>query len=282
MTNEKEEVSLGELSQTMEQSEGTQEQTNNSEVEDGFNVPDTPNDGEEQTLSGEQPRTPGLDSLATGDNPDDNNSGNTNLSGSNQLDLEYTTEETPDYSEPTELTPGKKYKSHMLPNNWREMFLEHYRKTGNKTFSARMAGVKSVRTVYNEMERNPDFALAVEQSRMLAVEMLHNEAIRRAMGEPLRDEEGNVVARQQPSDKLLIFMLSSMSPEDYGHGAIQAEARRQNMRDDEDTKVRITLPENFRGQITIGKDDAFPDASILDAEFKDLENTTHKESDKEV
>jgi hypothetical protein len=188
------------------------------------------------------------------------------------IETEYIPEEQPDYSEPTELTPGRKYKSHMLPSNWREMFLEHYSKSGNKTFSARMAGVKSVKTVYNEMERNPDFALAVEQSRMNAVEMLHNEAIRRAMGEPQRDEEGNIIARQQPSDKLLIFMLSSMSPEDYGHGAIQAEARRQNMREEDDTKVRITLPENFRGKVTIGRDDVFPDASILDAKFKDLED----------
>lgn len=177
---------------------------------------------------------------------------------------------TPD----TSSLPVKKPQSHVIPDDWKKRFLEKYKNTGNKTFSALSAKV-TVRTVYNHMHSDPEFAKEVELAKETAVMVLHQEAWRRAMGEDITDENGEVIGRTRTSDKLLIFLLSSMNPAEYGHGAIRAEEQRNNISDGQ-AQIKITLPENFRGTFTLGVEDAFPDAStIVDAEF--TENTALEE-----
>ncbi len=160
----------------------------------------------------------------------------------------------------------KKPQSHLVPADWKPKFLESYGETGNKTFSAIQAGV-TVRTVYNHMESDSEFATDVEVAKQDAIMTLHNMAWQRAVGTPILDPEtGDVIGHTPVSDKMIIFLLSSMSPDDYGHGAIKAEERRQQTTDGR-AQIIINLPENYRGEITIGSETLFPDASILDADF---------------
>ncbi|KKM02945.1 hypothetical protein LCGC14_1779430, partial [marine sediment metagenome] len=167
-----------------------------------------------------------------------------------------------------ELIP--KPQSHIVPGAWKKQFLETYAETGNKTFSALNAGV-TVRTVYNHIHSDKEFATNVEVAKQNAIMVLHQEAWRRAMGEDIHDAEGEVIGRTRTSDKLLIFLLSSMSPADYGHGAIAAEQQRNNIVDGQ-AQIKITLPENFRGKFTLGVENVFPDASVVvDAEFSDVD-----------
>lgn len=164
----------------------------------------------------------------------------------------------------TDLT--KRPQSHIVPDSWQKTFLDDFAESGNKKYSATIAGI-SVRTVYNEINRNPEFAVAVEDAKQQAIMELHMEARRRALGEDMLDDEGNVIGRTRSSDKLLIFLLSSMSPNEYGIGAIQEAKRRGEEQESAGVDVKISLPENFRGKITIGREDVFPDATILDAEY---------------
>lgn len=168
----------------------------------------------------------------------------------------------------------KKPQSHLVPADWHKTFLEVYADSGNKQYSASMSGV-TVRTVYNHMHSNPEFAKEVEAAKQDAIMELHMEARRRAMGEDILDEAGQVIGRTRTSDKLLIFLLSSMSPDEYGHGAIAASQRRDNI-ENEGATIHISLPKNFRGTLTLEgeREDLFPDASVLDAEFTELPNKT--------
>lgn len=164
--------------------------------------------------------------------------------------------------------PVKKPQNHLMTPNWQERFLEEYAKSGNKQYSASVANV-SVRTIYNYMENDPDFLKEVEVAKQVAIQVLATEAHRRAMGQEILDENGNVVGRRNASDKLLIFLLSSMSPDEYGHGAIAASQRRSG-EENVGAQIIVTLPENFRGTLTVDPSNSFPDADILDADFTDI------------
>ncbi len=169
----------------------------------------------------------------------------------------------------------RKPQSHLVPADWKPKFLELYGNTGNKTFSAIHAGV-TVRTVYNHIESDSEFALEVELAKQDAIMVLHDVAWTRAVGTPILNDDGDVVGHTPVSDKMIIFLLSSMSPDDYGHGAIKAEERRQQTTDGK-AQIIINLPENYRGEITIGSETLFPDASVIyDADFR--EKTEHDES----
>lgn len=169
----------------------------------------------------------------------------------------------------------EKPESHLNPENWRDLFVASYANTGNKRYSAGMAGI-AIRTVYYEIEKNPEFAQEVELAKQEAIMELHMEARNRAMqGEPIFDSEGTEIGRRGGSDKLLIFMLSSLDPDNYGIGAIQASKRNSEV-DIKNASVTVILPENFRGKITIGREDTFPDADILDAEFTDVDSKNNK------
>lgn len=158
----------------------------------------------------------------------------------------------------------------LTPPDWREHFIAQYAATGNKQYAAARAGI-SRRTVYNEIARNEDFAFLVKMAKEEAIQELVIEARRRAMGLP--DADG---IRQKPSDKLLIFLISSMAPEEFGHGAIvAAQERAKGGSGDQTVNVTINLPENFRGDINIGegasRKDLFPDAEVVDVPFSETE-----------
>lgn len=177
----------------------------------------------------------------------------------------------------------KKPESHLIPDDWKTRFLELYSNTGNKTFSAIHSGV-TVRTVYNHIDSDPEFAIEVALAKQNAIMVLHEVAWERAVGTPIIDDAtGDTIGHTPVSDKMIIFLLSSMSPDDYGHGAIRAEDRRSQIGSDGKAQIIINLPENHRGEITIDVNPHFPDASaILDAEFSEEDSSYESESVAEI
>ncbi len=174
-------------------------------------------------------------------------------------------------TEETQIEVYPKPQSHLIPKDWKARFLELFANTGNKTFSAIQAGV-TVRTVYNHIENDSEFAMDVEIAKQNAIMVLHGVAWSRAVGTPVIDEEtGDIIGHDNVDSRMLIFLMSSMSPDDYGHGAIKAEERR-NMVADGKAQIIINLPENFRGEFTMGVKDVFPDASeVINAKFSDVD-----------
>src|SRR5690606_8186693 len=79
-------------------------------------------------------------------------------------------------------------------------FLLAYMQTGVVTAAAKAAKIDR-RTVYNWLDSDPDFADAMEQAKEAVVDMLEQEAIKRAT--------------TGKSDTLLIFLLKGMKPEKY-------------------------------------------------------------------
>lgn len=108
---------------------------------------------------------------------------------------------------------------------WRERFLEEFRRTGNVTRSAKAAGVDRT-TVWNHRE-DPEFERLYNEALDDAVDLLEAEAWRRATEGTERvklvragkDDKGNPVFRElierTYSDVLLIFLLKGLRPERY-------------------------------------------------------------------
>jgi hypothetical protein len=85
------------------------------------------------------------------------------------------------------------------PPAWYAVFLEAYRQSGNKLYACQVAGVHRS-TLYDHVEKNPDFAKQIELAREDAIELLELEARNRAL---------------KKSDLLLIFLLKSLRPDVY-------------------------------------------------------------------
>lgn len=109
--------------------------------------------------------------------------------------------------------------------DWRDKFTQHLAKTGNVSKSARLAGVPR-RTVYDERDKNPDFAQAWEDALEEGADELEEEARKRALAD---------------SDTLLIFLLKGLKPDKY------RENKRVELAGDKDAPLQIEIkPANYR------------------------------------
>lgn len=101
-------------------------------------------------------------------------------------------------------------------------FLEQFRLCGNISQSCRAVGLTNRTEVYKWQERDDDFAGAYRQAELEAVELLEQEARRRAVEGTTRESgvyhQGQLVATEvetRYSDTLLIFLLKGLKPEKY-------------------------------------------------------------------
>lgn len=86
-------------------------------------------------------------------------------------------------------------------------FLELLRNNGNVSMSARLIG-RSRSTIYAFADRAPSFKEAMRESMIEGRELLLGEGWRRATSwSELKDEEGKVIARHPPSDRLLAQLI---------------------------------------------------------------------------
>ncbi len=98
-------------------------------------------------------------------------------------------------------------------------FLAAYAQTGNKSLAAKMAGIVK-QTIYTRQWReDAAFQAAMERARQMAVDVLEDEATRRAVegwDEPVgwyKGKAGGTIRRY--SDTLLIFKLKGELPQKY-------------------------------------------------------------------
>ncbi len=101
--------------------------------------------------------------------------------------------------------------------DWQGKFLKAFAECGTVFDAAKKAGVGR-RTVYDERQRNEDFALRWAEVEEWTTEEMEQEARRRALGWPetiynARGEAAGTI--QKFSDVLLIFMLKGRKPETY-------------------------------------------------------------------
>jgi len=86
-------------------------------------------------------------------------------------------------------------------------FLELLRNNGNVSMSARLVG-RSRSTIYAFAGEAPSFREAMREAMVEGRELLLGEGWRRAtQWSELKDEEGKVIARQPPSDRLLAQLI---------------------------------------------------------------------------
>lgn len=91
---------------------------------------------------------------------------------------------------------------------WKARFLDRYAKTGNVSQAARLCGIGR-RTVYDAREADPAFAEAMDEAEQTALDELERVAWKRAKG---YTKSGRYY---EPSDRLLIFLLSNKRPDEY-------------------------------------------------------------------
>lgn len=106
---------------------------------------------------------------------------------------------------------------------WRAAFLEALAAVGNVSGAAKTASV-SRRFVYDERERDPDFAALWDDALDQAADAMEREALRRAVegwDEPVfgslggKSGSGEIGTVRKYSDTLLIFLLKGARPEKY-------------------------------------------------------------------
>ena len=86
-------------------------------------------------------------------------------------------------------------------------FLELLRNNGNVSMSARLVG-RSRSTIYAFAGKAPSFREAMREAMVEGRELLLGEGWRRAtQWSELKDEKGEVIARQPPSDRLLSQLI---------------------------------------------------------------------------
>lgn len=96
-------------------------------------------------------------------------------------------------------TNGRTRRTQRARGDWRPAFLAAYADTGMVMEACKVAGVARS-TVYDERQRNEDFALAWDDVERVTTEKLEQEAVRRALDE---------------SDRLLEFLLKGRRPDIY-------------------------------------------------------------------
>lgn len=100
---------------------------------------------------------------------------------------------------------------------WRSNFLKAFEKTGVVSYACKAAKV-SRQTVYQERQRNEEFALAWADIELRTTEAMEREAIRRAaegVDKPVFQGGKEVGTVREFSDTLLIFMLKARRPDVY-------------------------------------------------------------------
>jgi hypothetical protein len=107
-------------------------------------------------------------------------------------------------------------------------FLRIYADVGNVKRTAAIVGV-SRRIHYVWLERDPEYALEFESARERAYDVLHDEALRRAMGYrvPVYYKGVKVGTMKKYSDTLLMLLLKQMLPEYYGEITPSKKAQRR-------------------------------------------------------
>lgn len=101
--------------------------------------------------------------------------------------------------------------------DWRPKFLAAFRDTGLVTEACEVAKVGRS-TVYQERQRNEDFALAWADIELETTEAMEREAFRRGVEgveKPMVSAGKLVTTVREYSDTLLIFMLKARKPEMY-------------------------------------------------------------------
>ena len=100
---------------------------------------------------------------------------------------------------------------------WREKFLEHFAVTANVTVSARYAGVTRA-AAYKARKSNKAFRRRWEEAEAEALDLLENEAFRRAARGTLKPvyQGGKKVGEiKEYSDALMVQLLRAHRPEKY-------------------------------------------------------------------
>jgi hypothetical protein len=100
-------------------------------------------------------------------------------------------------------------------------FISAIAATGNVREAARTAGVDRV-AAYRKRWREPEFAAKWEEAELLAVELLEDEARRRAhdgVDKPIYHQGKRVDVVKDYSDTLLIFLLKGAKPTKYRDNA---------------------------------------------------------------
>ncbi len=106
---------------------------------------------------------------------------------------------------------------HDITRSRKVTFLEVYSRSGNKREAAKQAGV-SLRQHYNWLDRDPEYAEALQIAKEEATEVLEREAFRRGVEgweEPVfyRGEQVGKITKY--SDQLLVVLLKGNKPEKY-------------------------------------------------------------------
>lgn len=135
---------------------------------------------------------------------------------------------------------------------WKKAFLACLSQTGNVTQSAATAKIDRL-AVYRARTNYPDFALDWDDALQKAMDVLEQEARRRAYdgllkkkfngkGEPLVDTEtGQQYAEREYSDTLLIFLLKGGRPEKYKDKlAIGGDKDAPPIQTKNETELRLT------------------------------------------
>ena len=98
-------------------------------------------------------------------------------------------------------------RGHWLAPEDLTQFLELLRNNGNVSMSARLVG-RSRSTIYAFAGKAPSFREAMREALTEGRELLLGEGWRRAtQWSELRDDDGKVIARQPPSDRLLAQLI---------------------------------------------------------------------------
>lgn len=101
--------------------------------------------------------------------------------------------------------------------DWQPAFLAAFRETALVTEACKVAHVART-TVYEERQRNEEFAVAWSEIELETTEAMEREAYRRGVEgvtKPVFQGKEHVGDVQEFSDTLLIFMLKARKPETY-------------------------------------------------------------------
>lgn len=143
----------------------------------------------------------------------------------------------------TKVTPKKWGK-------WHTVFLKHLAKTSNVAASCRKAKI-SRKTAYEWRNEDEMFAAAWDEALVIAIELLEEEARRRAQDgvlEPVFYLGARVGSVRKYSDTLTIFLLKAHRPDKYrdNHRFEHTGANGGPIAVEGNVKVNVYVPDNSR------------------------------------
>lgn len=140
-------------------------------------------------------------------------------------------------------TPSRTPKKGRPQPDWPLVFLAHLARTGNVQASCDRAKIGR-RTAYDRREGDPEFRSAWEDAERIAVEVLEEEARRRAVDGTLRPvfhQGAKCGAVREYSDTLLIFLLKARDPKYREAGRLQVAGDPNNpIRHDHSGTISVT------------------------------------------